>query len=274
MNEVEPKLKLFIEVFKNGSIRLGFKLNGKYVKQKTKLPKACASSKLKSMSMRSGYQLRAEDDIKDVKDIKEKPVAYELAMQKATLLNVHKLFQGNDVETNRRVSLFTSLPLALMMVNLSRTLNAGTMVRTAAGFSFRTAYIVGSEKIDKRAFLGSQHYINLKVYKNIENFVTFFQKEKLIPILVEQGGVDCREINFKRFIKEEEKKLFCGYQFCLVFGSEADGIPKSLMNISKKSHILSIPMIGIIRSHNVSMAAAILMYLLSTGFYECMKHLL
>jgi tRNA G18 (ribose-2'-O)-methylase SpoU len=46
---------------------------------------------------------------------------------------------------------------------------------------------------------------------------------------------------------------------CLVFGSESKGIPQEIVNDSR-AEVVAIPQVGVIRSYNVSAAAAIAMW--------------
>jgi tRNA G18 (ribose-2'-O)-methylase SpoU len=45
---------------------------------------------------------------------------------------------------------------------------------------------------------------------------------------------------------------------CLVFGNESNGLPESFLNSDMKK--ISIPQLGVLRSFNVSAAAAIVMW--------------
>jgi tRNA G18 (ribose-2'-O)-methylase SpoU len=73
----------------------------------------------------------------------------------------------------------------------------------------------------------------------------------LVPLFVEQGGTNLYNFGFAKDVR-----------YCLVLGNEYSGIPKNILALIHEipgSAIISIPMIGMVRSLNVGIAAGMVM---------------
>jgi tRNA G18 (ribose-2'-O)-methylase SpoU len=171
--------------------------------------------------------------------------------------NVHKPFQALPVENVKEIAKALALPLGMMLFNLTGDINVGMCIRTAAILGCSDIYIVGRRKYDRRSEVGAKNYIALHRLQNIDS--NFFRDNKLVPILLEQGGVPLESFSFKPFMPN---KLEPGYKVVFIAGSEADGLPKGMVADLKAAGapLLSISQYGVMRSMNVSTAVSIILY--------------
>jgi len=176
--------------------------------------------------------------------------------------NVHTPLQALPVEKLKKISEATALPLALMLYNLHGDMNVGMSIRTAVILGCSDVYIIGRRKYDRRPEVGAKHYIHLHRYQDIAT--DFFEKNKLIPIFVEQGGQPLESFSFRPYLPG---KLPDGWKAVLVLGSESYGIPKSLLQ-ALQAPIVSISQYGVLRSLNVAIAASIVLYEYSKQWRE------
>ena len=177
-------------------------------------------------------------------------------MEEPTLLkyNVHTPLQGLSVETVKKLSKKTALPLVLMMYNLNGDMNVGMSIRSAVIYGCSDVYVVGRRKYDRRPEVGAKNYIT--VHRIPEVTPLFFVENKLIPICVEQGGTPLEDFSFKPYLPT---KLVEGWKVCLIVGSESKGLPPLLMK-ELKAPIVTISQYGVMRSLNVSVATGIVLY--------------
>lgn len=168
--------------------------------------------------------------------------------------NVHTCLQGLSVDTLKKFSSTSALPICLMLFNLSGDMNVGMSIRTAVIFGCSDVYIVGRRKYDRRPEVGAKNYIQL--HRVPELTPQFFEEKKLLPIFLEQGGTPLEDFSFKPYLS---RQLPEGYKVVLVVGSESFGLPPGLLK-SHQAPILTISQYGVMRSLNVAIAASIVLY--------------
>lgn len=169
--------------------------------------------------------------------------------------NVHTPLQGLSTEKLQKISENTALPLALMLFNLHGDMNVGMSIRTAVILGCSDVYIIGRRKYDRRPEVGARHYIHIHRHPQLED--DFFEKNKLIPILLEQGGVPLEEFSFKSFLPN---KMDDGWKVVFLVGSESTGFSKSFLKKHSYAPRISISQYGVMRSFNVAIAASIVLY--------------
>lgn len=157
--------------------------------------------------------------------------------------------------------------------NLNGSLNVGTCMRTASLFGCTNFFILGRKRYNSSSVLGSDKYMNIirvpevapdlpnkleEPIVDVDAFINFIDKYNMIPIFVEQGGIRLDMLSWKEVMLEipEDKTI------CFVFGNESHGIHPDILGIG--SIIISVPQFGLIRSHNVSVTAGIVLW----NFYE------
>lgn len=168
--------------------------------------------------------------------------------------NVHTPLQNLPVDKLKTISEKLSLPLGLMLFNLNGDMNVGMAIRTAVILGCSDVYVIGRRKYDRRPEVGAKNYIQIHRHQSIES--NFFADNKLLPILVEQGGTPLEAFSFKSYLP---KAIPAGWKVVFVVGSESHGLPKQLLQ-ALHAPIVTISQYGILRSLNVAIAASILLY--------------
>lgn len=169
--------------------------------------------------------------------------------------NVLNRFQNKNPETLRKISSIFSYPIHIMLLNTDGNLNIGMSIRSAVLFGVEKIYIVGRKRYDARPEVGAKNYVTIEKHDSVEPTI-FFEENKLLPIFIEQGGLELETFNFNPyFINNRDRE----YKPCFIFGSESDGVPKEWMELLS-APTLSITQTGILRSLNLSIATSIVLY--------------
>ncbi len=171
-------------------------------------------------------------------------------------LNIHSLIPPEKAKCFK-------IPVSILLYNLSGEINIGMIIRTACVMGCSKVYLIGRKKYDKRTSVGAEHYIDIEFItegvrgadhnRTIQEFdlLSFCKDKNIHPILVEQGGQNIEDFSFYEYIRG-------GKHPCFVFGSESDGLPKTVL--SQGLERISIPQLGAMRSLNVSTSASIIIY--------------
>lgn len=181
--------------------------------------------------------------------------------------NVHEEYKTLTVEEIRLVNMQDRLPFAVCAWNIDGNLNIGMIIRTACNMGAERIIVIGRRAYDKRSCVGSNHYLPIDVINayefetknyDVDEFWRTMLKYDYTPIFFETGG--------KRFDHTYNIGYYQNMDMkpCLVFGSESEGLPPDIVN-SNIANTFSIPQLGVIRSYNVSAAAAIAMWELVRG---------
>lgn len=168
-----------------------------------------------------------------------------------TRYNIDNNYKKFDPKIYKKISEKLSLPLHLMLFNISGDANIALSIRTAAVYGCSDVWIVGKKKFNKRAMVGAHHYINIHKIDIIDN--AFFIKHELQPFVIEQNGLPIEKVKFKHHMNNNKKA-------CLIVGSEVEGVPIDLIKSLKSALVVSISQYGMIKSLNVSIASSIAIY--------------
>lgn len=160
------------------------------------------------------------------------------------------------------------------VMNLNCNLNIGAIYRSGCLLGMDKYLIMGKKIYNPRSQVGIDYVPieYLDTFNKIRNrhdpstiedfdirvFEKYIMKNKLIPLIIEQGGINILNINFDRKEKELEKDE----KYLFIFGNETHGVPSNLLKLAKNKKwlILSIPQWGCAHSFNVSQAANIIMW--------------
>ena len=162
--------------------------------------------------------------------------------------NVVSCLQHLPSQRLTTISRRLNLNYDVVIYNLDGNLNIGTCIRTAVLYSARRVYMIGKRSYDKRSTVGANHYIDIEKISEINDWKEFFESRSLLPVAIEQGGIDVERFTFP---SPTDKRL------CFIVGSESNGIPPELLNVV--SHRVTIPQSGILRSLNVTVACGIVL---------------
>ena len=172
--------------------------------------------------------------------------------------NVADVFKNMTLDEIKAVQKRESLPFAVGALNLTGGLNLGSIIRSAVIFGAEKFYIIGKRRYDRRSTVGAQNYIDIEY---IEQDINDDMGQRLIldkicedysPAFIEQGGTDIMAEDFLYWNPH-----------CFIFGEEGTGIPDGFFKMTIDLNVgckLSIDQIGVLRSLNVSAAAAIVLH--------------
>ena len=152
---------------------------------------------------------------------------------------------------------------AVGCLNLSGDINIGNMMRTSSLYNVGRFYILGKRVYDRRSSVGTQHHIpGERIYTMTGQDNAFLDEtaaQKVLSDLQSQYTLVFVEQSPSSRPLPELKTFAMKHPPLFVFGSEAEGIPPSLLNLPD-SHCVFIPQPGIGRSFNVSVACGIVLY--------------
>lgn len=172
--------------------------------------------------------------------------------------NVHDHLKHLSVAELQQTYKEAALPYAICAINIDSSLNMGTMIRSACLLGAERFLVFGKTSYDKRACVGAQNYIPIERLEgrlpngelDINIFNDLLAKYDYVPCFVEQGGRPITDLHQVKLARPQKP--------CLVLGSEGLGIPKHFYENSP--YVFSVPQVGILRSFNVSAAAAIALW--------------
>lgn len=157
--------------------------------------------------------------------------------------------------------------ITLLLHNIRSTHNVGSIFRTAEGFGVQKIILTGytpypkypgdtrlphlAEKITKQIHKTALDAESSVPFEYHDNLLTWLDTNTLPLVALEQ---DESSYKLSEFTPPSE--------FILVLGEEVEGIPRELLQ--KCDHVVEIPMVGKKESFNVSVAAGIALYGLTT----------
>ncbi len=176
--------------------------------------------------------------------------------------NVHDSYKNLSVEDLKLVSNKSRIRYSVCLMNLEHDLNIGNCIRSAHIFGANRVFIFGRRRYDLRSTVGAHHYIDIVKHDFdditdsnaiCQAFDDMLNKHDLTPIVIEktEDSFDIKQMN--QWLSDTDPFATP----CLVLGNEQNGVPECIAN---KYQCFHIPQRGVIRSLNVSSAAAVAMY--------------
>lgn len=167
------------------------------------------------------------------------------------MYNVRDELQVLPVEEIRQHQ--PTLGFAVCCVNVLGDLNIGTMMRSAVLYGADEFFVAGRRRYNRCSTVGAQNYVNITYIDcmrdemNVDwsKILDAIRTKGYVPVVCETNGKDVRHYAFP------EKP-------CFIFGNEGLGLPKAMID-AVDEHI-SIRQFGVMRSHNVAVAASIIMH--------------
>jgi tRNA G18 (ribose-2'-O)-methylase SpoU len=137
-------------------------------------------------------------------------------------------------------------PMRIAVLRSKNPFNVGSIIRVAHSFLAQEIILVGDEPYYKKAAMGMDRYENI-VYLPDDDALVSWAKERELPL-----------VGFEREAGQADLWNATMPEACvLLFGSENDGIPESLLK--QCDHLVAIPMYGINNSFPITVAAGIAM---------------
>lgn len=178
--------------------------------------------------------------------------------------NVRNEFKHVSTEDLRALCMTDRFPFAVMTLNVLGDMNVSTVIRSAHLMGAERVVVFGRRKLDNRGLVGTGNYqqvdrvwgVDEDLTLQAEPFVNYCETHAYTPVFVEQGGDCVFDVNWRHIhleLMSNHKKIM------LVLGTEREGIPDHIMQagFALGGSVVSIPQRGVIRSHNLSMAFAI-----------------
>jgi 23S rRNA (guanosine2251-2'-O)-methyltransferase len=140
--------------------------------------------------------------------------------------------------------------------------NVGSIFRTGEGFGFRDFALIGitPTPLDKngqkrkdfhKTALGAEDSVTWEYFESTKKLLEKYPDYEVVSLEITAAAQDISALSK---IYESDKN------YIVVFGSEVDGVSQYALTHSK--YVIKIPMSGIKESFNVSITAAICMYVL------------
>jgi tRNA G18 (ribose-2'-O)-methylase SpoU len=133
---------------------------------------------------------------------------------------------------------------SIAVVRAKNPFNIGAIIRVAHSFLVREIFLIGTEPYYERAAMGMAKYETLVECPDEADFLTRVEGRPLIG--VERD--DAKETIWECAMPKD---------LVFLFGSENDGLPRSL--IDRCANVIAIPMYGINHSYPVAIAAGMTM---------------
>ena len=178
--------------------------------------------------------------------------------------NVHDAVKHLSVDELRSVTAEQTYPFQVMLMNVLGDINIGTVIRSAHLMGAERCVVFGRRRIDNRGLVGAANYTPVDkiwaVDDNLEiqapQFVDHCGTHGLMPVFVEQGGENCYQVDWQQIKAQCDQH---SRKILLVVGTEKEGIPADIIDagLGMGGRVVSIPQRGVIRSHNLSMAFAV-----------------
>ena len=185
-------------------------------------------------------------------------------MEKKILLNVNNELQSFNFDEIKKLQIENADNNIVIALNSQGGINVGTMMRTSCIFGVGRFVLLGKMKYMRKATVGADKYINVTKYPTWDNYNDFFNTDEIIKIInnlkkthlifiIEQDGEYLSGVfdNYKKNINTQKPIAF-------IVGNENTGIPQPIINIANK--VITIPQVGVIRSHNVAMALSMVLW--------------
>ena len=177
--------------------------------------------------------------------------------------NVHDDLKHMSVAELQQMTAASTFPFWVMTLNVLGDLNVSTVIRSAHLMGAEQCVVFGRRKIDNRGLVGAANYtpvdkvwgVDEDLKLQVDVFVKYCERHSVVPVFVEQGGVNVYDADWCSLhagCESQNKKIM------LVMGTEREGIPMDIIQAGIKMDgvVVSIPQRGVLRSHNLSMAFA------------------
>ncbi len=139
--------------------------------------------------------------------------------------------------------------LTICMEKLHKPENIAAVMRTCDAVGVHTVHAVMNENtiIPKKIAMGSERWVNLRTHTTIEEALDYFKTNsiQILSTSLSNNAVDFREVDYT-------------LPTVIVIGSEMFGVSQQTNLAATKC--ITIPMLGMVQSLNVSVATALILY--------------
>lgn len=153
--------------------------------------------------------------------------------------------------------------LTVVMENVHKPHNLSAVLRTCDAVGVLEAHAVvpeGGLRPSRAVAKGAQRWVELRAHRTVEDALEPLRREgvRIVAAHLAEDAVDFRSLDYT-------------LPTALVLGQEKDGVSRTALELC--DHRVVIPMLGLVASLNVSVAAALILFeaqrqRLSAGMYE------
>jgi tRNA (guanosine-2'-O-)-methyltransferase len=177
----------------------------------------------------------------------------------------HLIKQLSEFVFERRRELFDKVLscrtkyITLVLENIYQAQNASAVLRTSDCFGIQDIHVVQNRnefRLDKEVTMGSDKWLDIYKYKNINGAVKHLKSEgyRIIGTVPGKDAVNLWDFDLKPG------------KIALLFGTELTGLTKSALN--KCDEKLTIPMYGFTGSFNISVSVALILQALTRELHQ------
>lgn len=148
-----------------------------------------------------------------------------------------------------------ALPFSVAMMQLQGDFNIGTLVRNANAFGAREVFYVGNKKWDRRGAVGTYHYIDVKHFYTVDEFLDYACQHYTLIAL--EGREQVKEIVPELYVHPIFSYTWPEEPVCMIFGEEGAGLGDDVLYTCDQA--VEIPQTGSVPSLNVGVASGIAM---------------
>lgn len=134
--------------------------------------------------------------------------------------------------------------MSVAVIRAKNPFNVGAIIRVAHSFLVREIFLVGTEPYYERASMGMQRYEHIVTCPDEKAFLEAVGERPIVSVERDHAQTTLWQIDYPRDV-------------VLLFGSENDGIPESLLRASHA--VVAIPMYGVNHSYPVAIAAGMVL---------------
>ena len=139
--------------------------------------------------------------------------------------------------------------LTVCMEEVHKPHNVSAVVRSCDAVGVHRVHAVWDKKakLRKSTAMGSQNWVYTDVHRSIEDAVSQLKKQKMQVLVthLSEDAIDFRDIDYT-------------LPTAIILGQEKDGATQRAIELADKNIV--IPMVGMVQSLNVSVAAALVLY--------------
>lgn len=138
-------------------------------------------------------------------------------------------------------------PFEVAIYNSNNYFNVGSIIRTCHTFLVNKIHLIKNKEFYEKATMGTHKWENIEHHETIDLFLERNKNRNLVAL---EKRADLNSKNINRFTYPKDP--------ILVFGSEDDGVPDSLLTICKDT--VSIEQYGLQNSLNLAVSVGIVLY--------------
>ena len=149
-----------------------------------------------------------------------------------------------SIEEQREMLAPLRVGMSVAVVRAKNPFNVGAIIRVAHSFLVKEIFLIGTEPYYERAAMGMQRYENIVEVEDEQAFLAAVKGRPIYSVERDHARTTLWQVDYPEDV-------------VLLFGSENDGIPETLLTAS--AEVVAIPMYGINHSYPVAISAGMVL---------------